>query len=137
MRSSERGAATTELVLVTPIIIALLLLVALAGRITMARADVVAASRDAARAASLQRTSGAARTEGIAAAEATLSARGIECEDLDVQVDVTDFRAGGTVTADVDCSIRVGDLALIRAPGAISANARAVEVVDVYRGVEE
>ena len=134
---SDRGASTTELVLVTPIIIALLLMVALAGRVTMARSDVVSASRDAARAASLQRTSTAARTEGIAAGMASLTERGVECRNPDIRIDVADFRAGGTVTAEVICAIGLSDLALLAVPGEMTASGRAVEVVDVYRGLGE
>ena len=137
LRPSDRGASTTELVLVTPIIIALLLLVALAGRVTMARSDVVGASRDAARAASLQRTSTLARSEGIAAGMASLTERGVECRNPDIRIDVADFRAGGTVAAEVICGIGLDDLALLAVPGEMAATGRAVEVVDLYRGLEE
>lgn len=134
---SEHGASTTELVLITPVLISLLLLVALTGRIAMARADVVGAARDAARAASLVRASGAAEGEARTAAEASLLDRGITCSPLDVVTDVGDFRAGGTVAVDVRCTVDLRSLALLAIPGSRTVEARAVEVIDVYRGLDE
>ena len=52
-RRCDDGSVTTELVIVTPIAIALLCLVALVGRTATAREQVDEASRDAARSAIL------------------------------------------------------------------------------------
>ena len=59
----DRGSASLELVLLTPVLLALLLLVVTAGRYGAARSDVDAAGRDAAAPASLERSvPAAART---------------------------------------------------------------------------
>ena len=50
-RRDESGMAAAELVLLTPLALAVLGFLVLAGRLSTVRADVAAASRDAARAA--------------------------------------------------------------------------------------
>lgn len=132
----EDGAATTELVLVTPLLIVLLLFVALAGRLALVRGDIEGAARDAARAASIARSAGDAASAAQAAAEANLDRSGTPCGRLEVTPDVSDFRAGGTVAVDVTCHLPLGDLILLRVPATRSVQATAVEVVDVYREVE-
>jgi Flp pilus assembly protein TadG len=134
--SEERGAATTELVLVTPLLIVLLLFVALAGRLALVRGDIEGAARDAARAASLARSPSAAAEAARDAAAANLSRSGTPCGQLDVQPDTSDFRAGGTVSVDVTCHVPLGDLILLRVPATRSVQATAVEVLDVYREFE-
>ncbi len=52
----ERGSAAVELVLATPVLVALMLLAVAGGRLASARGEVDAAARDAARAASIGRT---------------------------------------------------------------------------------
>ena len=58
----DRGSITAELVIVTPVALALLCLVALVGRTTDARSQVDEAARDAARAASIARDPSDAQT---------------------------------------------------------------------------
>ena len=132
---AEDGAATTELVLVTPVLILLLLFVALTGRLALVRGDVEGAARDAARAASIARTSGEASEAARRAARANLDRSGTPCGRLEVHPDVVDFRAGGTVSVSVTCHVALGDLMLLRVPATRSVEATAVEVVDVYREV--
>ena len=133
---SETGAATTELALITPALIAFLLLVALGGRLVLAGGDVEGASRDAARAASIERDDGAAEPAAAAAAAATLAGRGVTCRRLDVSADTSDFRAGGSVTVDVSCEVSLTSLSLLRVPGSRTEKASATETIDVFRGVE-
>jgi Flp pilus assembly protein TadG len=132
---SETGSATTELVLVTPLLIVLLLFVVLAGRLALVRGDVEGAARDAARAASIARSAGEATAASEAAASANLDRAGTPCGRLVVASDVSDFRAGGTVSVSVTCHVGFGDLALLRVPATRAVEATAVEVVDVYREV--
>jgi Flp pilus assembly protein TadG len=131
----DRGSASVELVLVTPVVVALLLFVVFVGRVAQSRADVERAARDAARAASIARTSEAARTQGETAARATLASGGVACQRLDVAIDVAQFRAGGTVDATVTCTIGLGDLALLDVPGSRTVSSTFSEPVDTYRGV--
>ncbi|MGD9793840.1 MAG: TadE/TadG family type IV pilus assembly protein, partial [Acidimicrobiia bacterium] len=115
-RTGDRGAATTELVLLTPVLILVLLFVVALGRVASARQDVDAAARDAARAAANARSATAARTDGAAAAQATLSDGGITCRSLSIDIATDNFRAGGVVTANVSCTVDLDDLTGLRMP---------------------
>jgi hypothetical protein len=132
----DTGAASTELVLVMPVLIAFLFLVVAAGRLTDARSDVVSAASDAARAASLQFTQDAAQAEAEAMASATMAGEGIECQGGPrVQVDPVDgsFEDGGTLHVVVRCDVLTGDLALIALPGVVTVQEDAWEPIDAFR----
>lgn len=133
----ERGAATTELVLVTPILIGFLFMVVLAGRLTDARSDVVSAASDAARAASLQPNLGAAQAQAQAIAEDTMAGEGIECEG-GPQVTVVPvggvFDKGETLHLTVSCDVSTSDLALLALPDSvITVQEDAWEPIDTHR----
>ncbi len=118
---TERGSATVELVLVTPLLLALALFAVLAGRLTQARAEVDGAARDAARAAA------------HASATATLAERHLPCRALDVRVDTGAFRAGGHVAVRLACTVNLGDLSLLRVPGTRTIQTRFVAPLDTFR----
>ena len=82
---SERGSATLELVLLTPLLLLMLMFVVLLGRLGEARSDVDRAARDAARAASIARDSTDAETAGRSAASETLASGGVACRQLVLQ----------------------------------------------------
>ena len=134
-RSSDRGAATTEMVLITPILVLLLLLIALAGRYSTARADVTGAARDAARAASIERSAPAAAAAAESAAVASIRRSGVACDRIDVIPDVSQFSAGGMVEVEVVCDVRLGDLGLLAIPGDKTITATSAEPVDTYRTI--
>ena len=115
---------SVELVLVTPVLLALLLFVVLGGRLAQARADVDGAAREAT----------AAEAAGLAAARARLSEGRPTCRDLDVAVDASGFTAGGLVTATVSCTVGLGDLSGLGVPGTRVVASSFTEVVDAYRG---
>lgn len=130
----DRGSASTEMVLVMPILIVFLSLVVLSGRLTDARGDVVSAASDAARAASLGRTQGEAVAEAQAIAEASVAGEGIDC-DGGIQVNVAfepAFERGATVHTTVTCDVPTGDLALMNLPGVITVQQEAWEPRDQY-----
>lgn len=133
--SGERGAATTELVLLTPVLILVLLFVVALGRVASARQDVDAAARDAARAAANARSATAARADGMTAAQVTLSSGGITCRDLSIDIATDNFRAGGIVSARVSCTVDLGDLTGLRLPAARTISASFTAPLDAYRGV--
>ena len=133
----ERGSASVELVLMTPLLVGLLLFVVGLGRLAGANGDVESAARDAARAASNERSPGHAEQSGIDAATATLSDRGIECSNLSVHVDSSQFRADGFVTATVTCLVGLQDLTMIGFPGTSTLSAEFTAPVDRYRGVDQ
>lgn len=134
---SERGSASTELVLLTPVLLLLLVLVVFLGRLAQARNDVDRAARDAARAASIARFPEDAEAAGRAAAQATLESGGVACREMAVSVDTTGFDFGGTVSALVTCTMEVSDVASLGVPGSTTLTASFREPVDTYRGVPQ
>ena len=131
--SDERGSASLELALVTPALLGLLLFAVLAGRLVEARIEVDAAARDAARAASIARSPLAAHAAATAAAAATVEAGTVSCRHLTVRLDTGSFAAGGSVTADVTCSVDLSALTLLPVPGSRTVSAAFVEPVDTFR----
>lgn len=133
----ERGLATIELVLMTPVLFLVLSFLVVAGRLTTVRGDVAAAARDAARAASRAATFEQAAQDATATAEASLGGRDVTCRDLAVELeDPSAFRAGGTVAVRVSCGVSLTDVAIPGLPGERTIEHRSVEVIDVYRGGE-
>jgi Flp pilus assembly protein TadG len=131
--AADRGSATAELVLITPALVILLLFVVALGRFAEARADVDAAARDAARAASLARSPAQAHTAAATAAAATLDEGGVTCRSLDVEVDLAQFRPGGTVAAEVTCAVDLAAVSLLHLPATRDFSSQFVAAVDVYR----
>lgn len=132
---SRRGSAALELVLLAPALLVLMLFVVAAGRLAEARVDVERAARDAARAASLARSASAAERAGAEAARASLAERDVSCRELEVALDAAGFGPGGTVRAEVACTVSLADLSLLRVPGARTVRAAFSEPVDAYRGL--
>ena len=136
---NDRGSVTTELVLITPLVLLLMQFLVFSGRFVDARSDVVSASRDAARAASIQRTEGAAVAAARDAVEVALAGEGIRCAPAPiVDVGFTGPNAGGFVPGnfvhvEVTCGVRLADLAWLNIPGTRSSTVEAVEVIDVFR----
>ena len=133
MRPDERGVATLELVLLVPVLVALILFAVGMGRLGQARGDIDAVARDAARAGSIARSPDEAAAAAQATASDVLASRNLTCAGLAVDVDTTDFRAGGWVRVDVSCTIPLSTLAGVWAPGDKTMQARALAVVDSYR----
>jgi len=130
---TESGSATVELVLMTPVLVALLLFIVLVGRLGAARGTVDAAARDAARAASTANGMDDARRAALAAGRASTHTDGLTCRPLTVTV-AGDVAPGGTVIATVSCVVPLGDLtAGLSIPGAQTLTARFAAPVDPYR----
>jgi len=131
-RHREAGGVTSEVAVVTPVLLLLLLLVVFGGRLGQAEHDVTQATAEAARVASLERgevTALARRT-----VEANLAASGVACHALQVSVDGDPPRAGAAVRVDTRCDVDMTDVAALGLPRRRTVRARAVEVVDTYRG---
>ena len=131
---SERGATSTELAVLTPVLLGFLLLVLFAGRVVAAESDVANAAHEAARAATLAGSEAGAADAVQATAAANLNAGGLACRTLTVVPDLSRFYAGGTVTVTVTCTADFADMDLLAVPGSRTFTASAVEVVDRYRG---
>lgn len=131
---SERGSASVELVLLTPVLVTILLLVVTFGRATSAAADVEAAARDAARAASLARSAGGATTKGQEAANASIHEAGYRCQSFEVGIDTSRFQPDGIVTATARCRLSLSDLSGVGLPESVTIERSFSEAVDRYRG---
>jgi Flp pilus assembly protein TadG len=130
----DRGSVAVEVAVVAPAFVFLLLLVVFAGRVSEADANVRRATSEAARAASLRQHPSDARADAHTIAEANLSAAGVRCSGLTVEVDTDTFQPGGTVTVTIDCTTSMADVTLLGVPGTRTFSARAVEVIDRHRG---
>jgi hypothetical protein len=126
---------TTELVLVTPLLLAFLVFVLLAGYLTDAKSDIVGAAADAARAASLQNDADAARFQADRAAQSTVADEGIDCAggpQVSVGFD-RPFGPGAIVHVHIECTVDSGDLSFIGILGPPTLKEDAWEQVDLHR----
>lgn len=134
--TDERGLATVELVLLTPLALVVLAFLVIAGRLATVSSDMAAASRDAARAASLEQTHGDAVVAAEETAAASLAAQEVTCRNLTVTAsDASTFVAGGEVSVAVSCDVHLADVALPGIPGTRTVAASSTEVIDRFRGV--
>ncbi len=108
----EEGSVAVEVAVVAPAFVFLMLLVVFAGRVSEADTTIRRATSEAARAASLRQHPSDAAADAETVAVENLSAAGMRCVTLAVEVDDTDFRPGGTVTVTVDCTASMDALAL-------------------------
>lgn len=138
--SGDRGGVTTELVLITPLIMLLLQFVVFAGRFVDARSDVVSAARDGARAASIQRDAGDASVMAQQTVDDTLTGEGIECTNdaPTVAVSYSGSNGGGGhapgnfVHVTVTCGVKLNGLGWLDL-GTRTSQHEAVEVIDEFR----
>jgi Flp pilus assembly protein TadG len=133
LATGDRGSSTTELALVTPMLVAILLFAVLCGRLVSVQMDLDAAASSAARAASLARTEPAARAEADRTARDTLTARRVTCRQVDVSV-TGSLRPGGAVTVRVKCTVPMSDLTLLGVPGSRVLAAASTSPIDRWRG---
>jgi Flp pilus assembly protein TadG len=134
-RGGERGSATVELVILTPLLILLLLFVVSLGRLAGARIDVGGAAAQAARAASIARSPAAASSFAQQTATSALASQHITCAHLDVSVDTSDFVPGGSVAVTVSCAVQLSDLTGLDLPVTETIANRSVEPIDTYRSL--
>ena len=131
--TDDAGTAVVETVLLVPVLVVVLLFVVFVGRVGTVNQDVYAAARDASRAASLRGSAVAAADDARSVAADTLSARGLSCAELAVDVDTSRFQPGGTVAVEVGCTVSLADVSRLGVPGSKRVSARFVSVIDRYR----
>lgn len=129
----ERGSATTEIVVLAPLLVLLALVVVGLGRLVDARLVVGDAAHQAARAGSLARTEGSARSAAVSAASSALRDARSSCTRPDVQLATGGLRPGGTVVARVTCTADLSDLTKIGMPGSLALHGDAISPVDSFR----
>lgn len=130
----EAGSASLELVIWAPVILLLLAVLVLAGRVQVAASAVEHAAFSAARDASLSRSPAQARAAATAAAARELTGQGLDCTDMNVQVDTSGFAAPigtpATVTMSLTCTLSFASLAV---PGTRTITATATSPIDQWR----
>lgn len=129
----EQGSVTTELVILTPLLILLLLFVVALGRLASARINVNGAAAQAARAAAIARSPQTATSAAQQTADAALADEHLTCAHLGVAVDTADFTPGGSVAVTVSCSVNLADLTGLRLPMTETVTGRFVSPIDLYR----
>lgn len=129
----DRGSASSEIVLITPLLVMLLVFVAVVvHRGVDARLRINDAAHQAARAASLERNGARAAGQARSTATAALASAGVTCRAVAVDIAAAGLRPGGTVTVTVSCDVDLGD-ALMLGAGRKRLSATAIEPVDTYR----
>lgn len=126
------GSVTTEVVLLTPVLVLLVLFVVVAGRAGQTVEQVRHAADQGARAASLVRTA-AMPAAAEAAVLADLTASGVPCGDPTVVTAVTGTGAVRSVTVTVRCRVPLRGLGPLDGAGQV-VSASSTEVIDRYRG---
>lgn len=133
--ADDRGLATIELVLMTPVLLLVLSFLVVAGRLTTVRGDVASSTRDSARAASMASTYEQGLVDARSTAKASLGGRDVTCRNLSVTLgDPVTFVPGGTVAVTVTCEVSLADVAIPGLPGTRRISDSSVEVIDRYRG---
>ena len=130
--AGERGTATVELVLLTPLLFAMLAFLVGLGRTADARGRLVGAVRDAARAASLSTTPADAAQTAHDTALANLVDAGLECRQPQVSTDTGRFTPGGQVSVTIRCTLDLSALVISGLPGRTSLVAAATVPLDRY-----
>lgn len=133
----EQGSAAIEAAVGVPAFVLFVGLIVFGGRTATTHQAVETASADAARAASLERTSAAARASATSAAATSLANQDINCLDVDVTVDATQFaRAVGEtarVSVTVRCRLDLSDLSVPGVPGSHLIAATTASPIDTWR----
>lgn len=130
----ECGSATTEFVLLAPLLLFMLLFMVFCGRLADTSQRINDVAHQAARAASQARTPAAATTDAHLTAQRALASVGVICQSLSVQADTRGLRPGSTMTVTVACEVGLSDLTLLGVPASTSLRASSASVVDLHRG---
>ncbi|MFA5775215.1 MAG: TadE family protein [Ilumatobacteraceae bacterium] len=109
---TERGSATVELVLLTPVLMILTMFVVAAGRSGESKIQVHHAADQAARAASLVHPRSMQSVAERVAREDLVNS-GVGCIDTEIDVVVDESGSLHSVTVAVDCLVNHGDLGLL------------------------
>jgi Flp pilus assembly protein TadG len=129
----ERGSATAELVLLTPLLILFVLFIVGLGRLAHARAMVNDAAAQAARAATLQYLSpGQAATAAQQTAADALASAGLACGSQSASVDTASDHPGGTITVILTCQVNLASVTAAGFPGSTTLRATFTSPIDTY-----
>jgi len=134
----ERGSASLEMAVITPVLLATVLLAVFAGRVALAHQSADLAASSAARAASLERTATNANKQATQIAATTMAGQGLTCSSLRVTTDTSGFAkpvgTPATVQTHIECQLNLSDLTAPGIPGSITIQAQGSSPIDTYRG---
>jgi len=129
----EQGNAAIEFVLIFPLLLVVLCIVIGFDRMAHARHLVEGSATDAARAASLERNTSLSTAAAVSAAHRSLDDGGLACQDLAIDVDISQYRPGGAVTVTLRCTAALGDVAIAGLPGHRVFEAHASVPIEKWR----
>lgn len=128
---TEKGSATVELVLLTPVLVTLMLFVVIAGRSGESLIEVRHAADQAARAASMVHPN-SMRSVAERVASEDLSKNGVGCTNTYVELTITESEYSRSVTVSLDCVVNHQGLDLLSL-GNRHVVAESTEVIDRWR----
>jgi Flp pilus assembly protein TadG len=131
----DAGGLSLELVILTPLLLALVLLIIGFGRVEHARQEVTGAAGAAARAATLTRSPGQAAAAARSQADTSLADAGVSCSSHSVSVNTAGFGPGGQVSVRVSCTASLSDLVIAGFPGHYTLHGQATSPIGRYRAV--
>jgi Flp pilus assembly protein TadG len=133
----DGGAPSTQAAQLFPVLMLVLVAVIAGGRVSNAHDAADQAARAAARIASIQRDPTVAQAASTTAATTELSAQGLRCGAVTVNVDTTGLTTPlgqpSTVTATVSCQVSLSELAFPGIPGDRTLTASFTSPVDPNR----
>lgn len=136
-RRDDRGSASIEAAVGIPAFVLFVGLIIFGGRTASTHQAVESAAADAARSASIARTSSTANQSAKAAARASLTNQGIECLNIKVTVDTSQFvrpvGESATVSVSVECRLDLADLSVPGVPGSRIIQATVSSPLDSFR----
>jgi hypothetical protein len=134
--TNDRGAIVViEVVLWTLVFTLVLSVVVYCGREPLVRGQVDRAAKVAAEEAASHRTKAAAVQAAHEAALANLEQDGIGCRSLDVTLDLSDWRPGGVVRANVSCDVELADLVRLGLPVGVPMSSRFPATIDTHKAL--
>ena len=132
-RLSQRGSATVELLVLTPVLFGFFVLALIFGRVAHAREVVAEAARAGAATAVVLPNPAAGSYGAIVAAADNVANGSHTCSNLLVLTNTSNFVNGGGVTVAVRCTVHLSDLVFWGLPGTTTVTAVASAPVDPYR----
>jgi len=131
----EDGQAIAELVIVAPVLLIVIVLMVALGRVDSAQGDVESAARAGVQAAVIQADPSDAQSQAVTAADSTLTGAGLTCTAPQINVDTSNFVAGGWVAVTVTCVTSLADVSVPGVPGMKTLTATSSAHIDPYRTV--
>jgi hypothetical protein len=132
---THRGSATTELVLLTPLLVAVLGVMFFAGRLVLARQAVDDAARTALQAAVIMSDGQQAQILAGQTARVSLGTGDDLCARVSTVTNTANFLAGGNVSVTVTCLVRFSSLTFAGVPGSVTLSSTQTGDIEPYREV--